>query len=119
MKLTINKKQLDFSLGLGFLGELLEQLDLGLDELLIKIDKNPFKYIPLAMYHSAKYALESEDKEVDFTKNDFTKWIDKDGALTDKNVSVIKFLSEFQKSIYKDVPNEDVVSTDNSDVKKK
>ena len=119
MKLTINKQELDFVVGLGFLGELLDNLDMGLDDLLIKIDKNPFKYIPLMMYNSAKYSLELEDKEVEFTKADFFKWIDDDGAITDKNVSVIKFVKLFNDSIFKDVPKEDETPSKSDEVKKK
>lgn len=107
MKLKINNKELEFNFGLGFLGELIEVTGQSLDDVLVKIDKNPYKYIPLAMYCSTKFAYESKGKELDFTKFEFIEWIDKDGGLTDKNESAIKFLQEFQNSLFKDVPKED------------
>lgn len=109
MKLKINGKDLEFSFGLGFLGELLEETGKGIDEVLVAIDKNPYKFIPTAMYVSCKYAYESKGKEVNFTKFEFFKWIDEDGGLTDKNKSAIDFMKAFSDSLFKDVPKEDEV----------
>jgi len=105
LNLTINGKEIKFSFGLGFLGELIDDLDIGFDELFIKYDRNPFKYIPLIMFHSAKFTAENNDKEIDFTKNDLCNWIDDDGGL--KNESMIKFSHAFIESINKDVPKEE------------
>ena len=41
--LKISKKEFHFSFGLGFLGELLDNLDLSIDQVGDKITKNPFK----------------------------------------------------------------------------
>ena len=114
MKLKINNKELEFNLGLGFLGELIDITGKSLDDVLLQIDKNPYKYIPLAMYCSVKYAYESKGKELDFTKFEFVEWVDNDGGLTDKNESAIKFLEAFQDSLFKDVPKEDDVKDDTS-----
>lgn len=109
MKLKINGKDLEFSFGLGFLGELLEETDKSIDEVLVSMDKNPYKFIPLAMYCSTKFAYEKKGKTIDFDKYTFLEWIEKDGGLTDKNESAIKFMNAFTDSLFKDTPKEEVV----------
>lgn len=112
LKLTIDKKKYTFEFGLGFLGEVLEALDCSIDELIAKYDKNPFRTVPLLVYHSAKFYLELENKEVDFTLRDITEGIDKDGGLTDKNKSIMRFNDAFVKYLLKDIPKEEGVKTD-------
>ena len=103
--LTINKRELDFTFGLGFLGELLEQTDLSIDEVVLKLEKNPFKMLPTLMYESAKYALDRKGKEVDFTQHDFIDWIEADGGVMSKNS--LKFYEGFVKGMTKDVPEDE------------
>lgn len=106
MTLEVNGQELEFSFGLGFLGELLDELDMGIDEVLQGFNTNPYKYIPTAMYMSAKYS--KKRKGEDFVdKYVFFDWIDADGGLTDKNKSAVKFVQEFTASLFKDVPKED------------
>lgn len=104
MKLKINNQELEFKLGVGFLGELIDETGKSLEDVLSGIDNNPYKYVPIAMYVSAKYALERQGKEVGFNKYEFTDWIEADGGLTDKNESAITFLKELTKDLTKDVP---------------
>ena len=107
MKLQINNKELEFSFGLGFLGELLESTGKSMDEILTAMDKNPYRFIPLAMFHSTKYAYKRKGKDIDFDFYQFTDWIEQDGGLTDTNKSAIKFIEEFTNSLFKDVPQEE------------
>ena len=67
VKITIGNKEIEFAFGLGFLGAALEDMDLGVDEVQGKIQKNPFKIVPLLMYHSAKYAQERVGKEPQYS----------------------------------------------------
>lgn len=115
MKLEINGKSLEFAFGMGFLGELLEETGLSLDEVLQKVDKNPYKFIPICMYVSTKYAYERQGKEVDFNRFTFIEWLEADGGLTDKNQSAVKFMKAFTDSLFKGVPKEE----DNDGAKKK
>jgi hypothetical protein len=115
MRLTINGKELEFTFGMGFLGELLDETDLSLDEVLLKFDKNPFKFIPLCMYVSTKYAYELKGKKIDFDRHTLVKWIEADGGLTDDNKSVIEFTKAFSDSLFKNVPEE---KTDGTSKKK-
>jgi len=117
--LKINQRELDFTFGLGFLGEALEVLDTDIEGVLLKVNKNPFKTVPILMFQSAKYSLELDGKEVDFTLADMVEWIEKDGALTDKNKSVISFLSSFTNSLLKDIPVNDAEVVDPNESKKK
>jgi len=116
LKLTIDKKEYNFTLGLGFLGEVLDELDLDITQLISKYDKNPFKYVPILVYHSAKYSNELDNKEVNFTLKDIIRGIENDGALTDKNTSIIKFNEAFVRSLTKDVPVEEIEVNDAKEV---
>jgi hypothetical protein len=108
IKLSIDKKKYVFSFGLGFLGELLENTDLQLDELTNKILKNPFKWLPIAMFESAKFANSLEDKEVDFTVNSILEGLEKEDGGINCNQS-FKFMKAFGESMSKNVPvDEDV-----------
>ena len=107
MKLKINNRELEFKLGVGFLGELIDETGKSLEDVLNGIDNNPYKYVPIAMYVSAKYALQRQNKQVDFDRFTFIDWIEADGGLTDKNKSAIHFLQELTKDLTKDVPIEE------------
>ena len=63
LKLKINGNDYTFSFGLGFLGDLLAELDLQLDELMPLIHKNPYKFIPLMMFRSSEYWNKRNDLE--------------------------------------------------------
>lgn len=104
MKLNINGQELEFKLGVGYLGELIDETGKSLEDVLSGIDTNPFKYVPIAMYVSAKYALERKGDPVTFNRYTFIDWIEADGGITDKNKSAIKFLTELNKDLTKDVP---------------
>lgn len=118
IELTINGKKLKFTFGLGFLGEVLENNDISIDDLLVKIDRNPFKWIPTIMYASTKYSYSLEGKELDFTLQDMFKWTDQEGGLTDKNLTVVKFIEAFRASLFKNVPEDDSKASKKKVVKK-
>ncbi len=105
IELVINKQKYVFVLGLGFLGELIDALDMGIDEVANKMIKNPFKYVPIVMYYSAKYNLERQGEEVTFDNHTFEDGIDADGGINIKSVS--DFMQAFTKSLIKDVPQEE------------
>lgn len=104
--LKIAERELDFSFGLGFLGELFEETDLSINEVVEKLNKNPFKMIPTLMYYSSAYALKRQGKEVDFTLYDFTDWIDESGGVGNPNTKI--FLNAFTESMTKNIPKTDV-----------
>jgi len=118
IKLRIADKDLEFSFGLAFMGALLEETDLSIDEIVSKMSRNPFRMIPLIMFQSAKYALARKKLDIDFDIADMTDWIDISGGLANENVE--KFMKEFTLSLTKDVPkDEELVASENGVSKKK
>tara|TARA_R110000787_G_scaffold113054_1_gene222091 strand:+ start:71 stop:445 length:375 start_codon:yes stop_codon:yes gene_type:complete len=102
IKLNFDGKELGFHFGLGFLGELLDDLGFSIDELQINIEKNPFKVIPKLMYTSYAYNLKRQGKDVELKLYDFIDLLDDVGGVTSEGVSL--FLSAFTNSMTKDVP---------------
>lgn len=107
--LKLGGKDRTFHLGLGFIGYLLEEENLGFIDFGQKEQSNPFKWTPIKMFYALKYNLIRLEKEseIDFTLNDVIDWIDD----TDMD-TLQKFNSAYQLSISKDVP------TDTNDKKK-
>jgi hypothetical protein len=118
MTLEVNGQKLEFSFGLGFLGELLEDLNKSIDEVLVGFNENPYKYIPTAMYVSYRYSKQRNGEDF-VTKYEFFDWIDNDGGLTDKNKSAVKFITKFTQSLFKDVPKDDIDEVKEDASKKK
>ena len=116
MTLKIGDRELGFSFGLAFLGELLEQTDLSIDEIVSKMNRNPFKMIPTIMYYSTKLYSERRGEEFVFSLFDVTDWLDEAGGVGNENVA--KFLKAFTSSLTKDVPKEDEVPDKDSPKKK-
>lgn len=117
VKINLNNKSYTGFLGLGFIGEVIDILDISYDELLSKYDKNPFKYVPLLMFHSIEFNHFLKNEEIDFTKNDMFGWIDKEGGL--RNKAMLEFSTAFLKFLAKDVPKEEVKEATKEESKKK
>jgi len=111
IELKLKDKVLKCSFGLGFLGECLENLDLSVFEIGEKLDKNPFKWIPILMFESIKYA----DENVELTKNELVDLLD--NAEGQKVMS--EFLNAFVKSLNKDVPIQEGTTQKKGTPKKK
>ena len=109
IKLKIDGKEYVFTIGLGFLGELLEETNLSLDEIVPKMIKNPFKWIPLAMFHSAKYSCELEGIDVDFSIKSILKGIENEkGGINCSQT--LDFMRALNKSMISNTPIEEVKS---------
>tara|TARA_R110002072_G_C7936410_1_gene532105 strand:+ start:181 stop:555 length:375 start_codon:yes stop_codon:yes gene_type:complete len=102
IEIDFEGKKLGFHFGLGFLGELLDNLGFSIDELQVNIEKNPFKVIPKIMHTSYAYNLERKGEQVDLKLYDFIDLLDTVGGVTYEGVS--SFLSAFTNSMTKDVP---------------
>ena len=101
-KITVGKTQFEFHFGMGFLGGILESLDLDIEGMMQQVSKNPFKMIPIIMHGAAKYGFERKGEEFKHTIYDFIDYIDSDGGIQAKSVE--KFLKAFTDSMTKDVP---------------
>ena len=118
IKLTIGGKAYVFTLGLGFLGELLEETNLSLDELIPKMIRNPFKWVPVAMFQSAKYSCELEGIEIDFTAKLILEGLSNEkGGINCKQT--LAFMAALNKSLTHNIPVEDDEPEISDDEKKK
>ena len=79
-KVTLNLggKDRTFHLGLGFIGYLLDEENIGFIEFGEKEQLNPFKWTPIKTYYSLKYNLVFFVLvlEIDFNLKDVILWID-------------------------------------------
>ena len=121
MKIKLNNREFDCFLGLEFLGNVIDDLDLNYKEFLDRTNRNPVKFMPLIMFHSVRYGLIENDIEIDFDKKQFLLWIQNEGGIS--NVEMKKFSSAFWDSINSNVPKDEEVEKEaeqeSSDTKKK
>jgi len=109
IKLNIGNEERTFYFGLGFLGNLLEKENVGINEIDEKMINNPFKWMPLIMYYSVAYGYTRRNETPPFEVADVVDWVDEIGM---ENTVVIDFFTAFRNSLIKDVP-------ENKDGKKK
>ena len=102
-ELTLNKRSIKFNVGIGLLGEYQEKHDITIDEVILKMQDNPWKTVPSLMYESALYANRGE---LDFDERDLVDMIDDDGSYSNK--AYIEFVQRFMNCMTKDVPKEDI-----------
>lgn len=112
VQIKINDKNYIFPLGLGFIGECLENLGLSTTELFEKMDANAFKWSTAMMYESLKYKY---DEDIDFTLKEFVSLLDDD----DNGIKKIGVFNQaFIKTLNPNLPKQEVEKT-NSKSKKK
>jgi hypothetical protein len=97
-------KELQCSLGLMFLGELLDELDMSIEEVGDKMQKNPFRVLPKMIYTSAKVRAELSGESFEMTLGEVVEVIEKDGGIASKEVT--RFVEEFVKSMNPGLPDE-------------
>ena len=103
INLQIGGEYRDFYFGLGFLGNLLETEKIAMTEIDAKLAENPFKWIPLIMFHSCAYGFKRKGEFAPFDAFSFADWIDEVGMDSD----VVKsFFEAFMQSLTKDVPED-------------
>ena len=101
--LTIGEKERVFYFGLGFLGNLLETENISMTEIDAKLAENPFKWIPLIMFHSCAFGFKRKNEFPDFDAFDVAEWIDEVGMDSE---AVTSFFKAFTQSLTKDVPED-------------
>ena len=114
--LKLNNRDITFWFGLGFLGELIENRGLSVEDIFEKLQSNPFKIVPIMMYESALYGYTREGKEIDFTLIELTDWLSAEG-IGQNNTITEAYLIAFSNSMSKNVPETKAKKGD--DVKKK
>ena len=79
LELVLGGKKRKFTFGILFLGRLLERKEFDdYNDLILKIQSNPFKYTHLAMYESLLNTCEKYNKKIDFTLKDVIEWVEDD-----------------------------------------
>jgi len=99
--LNIGSEDRVFYFGLGFLGNLLEIENISMTEIDAKLAENPFKWIPLIMFHSCAFGFKRKNENPLFDAFDVSDWIDEVGI--DSEV-VTDFFEAFTQSLTKNVP---------------
>ena len=106
-----------FTFGVVFIGEVLEELDIDFNDLISKMSKNTFKYVPILMYHSLVNCYLKERKEQDFDKQDLNNWIDAEENLgIDK---ILEFVNAFIASTNNNISEENNEAESEKGTKKK
>lgn len=117
IKLAIGQKEMTFNFGLRFMGELLDEANMGIDEVVDKFQKNPFKMIPLIMYVSAKHGAGADGKEFEMNFGQFVDFLDNNGGIGQE--SVITFMKRFVENLTAGVPKTEEDQVDDEEAKKK
>lgn len=105
IKLKYKEKEITFSLGLYFVGEIQFVYDMDIEKVVNSLDKNPLKFLPEFMYYSAKTHKELNGEAFEMTKGQMISLISEDGGINSKNS--IAFLEAFNNSLIKNVPETD------------
>lgn len=102
--LKFTDKELKCSLGLMFLGEFLDVVDMSITDVGEKMQKNPFKILPKMIHTSAKVAAELDDEEFTLSLKELVGMIEKDGGVSSPQITL--FVTAWTKSMLEGVPEE-------------
>ena len=103
--LKFAEKELKCSLGLMFLGALLDDLDMSLEEVAAKMQKNPFRLMPKMIFISAQTEAELNGEEFDLTFKDVVELLEKDGGIA--SPQAVNFINSWTASMTENVPKDD------------
>ena len=103
--LKFAEKELKCSLGLMFLGDLLDEVDMSLEEVGAKMQKNPFKLLPKMIHVSAKTEAELNGEDFELTLKDIVKMLEDDGGIASPQSA--KFVNMWASSLSAGVPEEE------------
>lgn len=99
--LNLGGEERTFYFGLGFLGNLLEKENIGINEIDEKLVNNPFKWMPLIMYYSLVFGYTRKNEFAPFDAFDVAEWIDEIGI---DDSTIVDFFNAFRQSLVKNVP---------------
>lgn len=108
--LKIGGKEIRCSLGLAFLGELLDELDMSIDDVGEKVQKNPFRMIPVMITTSHKVASELDGIDPIINLKEVVALLEEHGGIA--NTEVVRFLEVWTESMTKGVPKSESKSTE-------
>lgn len=102
IKLEFKERDLLCALGLEFLGEFLDVVGIDVEEVGRKVGQNPFKWVPVMIYHSAIIEGELSGKPVELTKREVINLLENAGGIASPQAKY--FLNEWTKSMTRGVP---------------
>lgn len=105
IELEIGGEKRGAKLGLGFLEKVQTKLNMNLQEISDKAQKEAFTFIPTILYHSLAFNCERAKKEQDFDLYDVLDWCTDMGAFKEGS-ELLKFWNAFNESIIKQVPDQ-------------
>lgn len=85
-----------------FLGDFLEEVDMSLEEVGEKMQKNPFRLLPKMIFISARSEAEINGEDFDLKLKDVISLIEKDGGIASPQVT--KFINTWTNSLTNGVP---------------
>jgi hypothetical protein len=98
--LNINKREINFNVGVRFLRDYCKKNDCSIEDILLKIQENPFLYTPYIMYESV---CAGNGGKVDFDEDTLIDWIDEDNGL----FILKEFIQKITNYLTEDVPEEE------------
>jgi len=102
IQLEIGGKPRGFKFGLWVIGQIIDELNIGVEQFDEELQRNPIKSLTLLMYYSAFYNAIRKGEDADFNQLDVYDWIDETGGLGSE--TMVKFQTAFSESMTKDVP---------------
>lgn len=93
-----------------FLGDFLDEVDLTIEEVGNKMQRNPFKLLPKMIFISARSEAEISGEEFDHTLKDVVKMIEDDGGISSPQVT--KFITKWTDSMTGGVPKSEAEEGD-------
>lgn len=93
-----------------FLGDFLDEVDLSIEEVGEKMQKNPFRLLPKMIYISARSEAEISGEDFNHTLKDIVEMIEDDGGIASPQVT--KFITKWTNSMTAGVPKSEVEEGD-------
>ena len=101
-EIKIGGKLRAFRYGIWNVGELLAHFDMDMATFAAHWLKNPFQTVPTILYYGHKFECENRGEEIDFTIQDFAKWLETfENTVANEEInSVLLCLNEALKNMF-------------------
>lgn len=87
-----------------FLGELLDELNMSIEDIGEAMQKNPFRTLPRMILSSARAEAELDGVDFDLKLRDIVAMIEEDGGIMSEQL--IKFMNAFTESLSSGIPSD-------------
>ena len=119
VEIKVDGENKTFWLGMGAIGLYLDNVKkdgIVLDNLIERLQENPFSVVPRLMYFCYAYGFVRQGKNVDITPYIVSEWIDENGGLS--GTIFKEFIDAFTKSLSQGVPKEATETPKGQPIKK-